>query len=134
MIVTGEHVARFVSRRLDFPLCPPYTTLGIERDGLLMGGVILNQFEGADVHLTAAGSLWTPAFMHAVGYYIFDQLGCARFTMKTEDEEVVKYAKRLGGEVEGILRDHFGQGRDAVIIGVLKNAYRFYRKAETEQG
>jgi len=46
-------------------------------------------------------------------------------TITTEKPEVVEYAKRLGGEVEGRLRDHFGEGRDATIIGILKKDWRF---------
>ena len=133
MIVTGEHVARFVSQRIGVALCPPYTTLGLERDGLLVGGVVLNCWEGADIHLSAAGSHWTPGFMRAVGQYIFGQLGCLRFTMETEQPEVAEYAKRLGGVVEGRLRDHFGEGRDAIIIGVLKKDYAYYRQSVTER-
>jgi len=132
-IVTGEHVARFVSQRIGVALCPPYTTLGLERDGLLVGGAVFNCWEGADVHVTVAGSGWNRAFLRAVGEYVFQQMGCLRFTMETEKPEVAEYARRLGGEVEGRLRDHFGAGRDAIIIGVLKKDYAYYRQRETER-
>lgn len=114
-------------------LCPPYTALGLERDGVLVGGVVFNVFEGADVHITAAGTGWTRGFLRAVGDYVFRQLGCLRFTMETEKPEVAEYAKRLGGEVEGRLRDHFGEGRDAIIIGVLKKDFVYYRQRTTER-
>lgn len=133
MIVTGNHVAQFVSQRLGFALCPPFTALGLERDGALVGGVIFNQFEGADVHVSAAGSCWTRGFLRAVGAYVFDQLGCLRMTFTTEQPDVAEYAKRLGGEVEGVLRDHYGEGRGGVIIGVLKKDYAYYRHSETER-
>lgn len=133
MIVTGEHVAQFVSQRIGVALCPPYTTLGLERDGLLVGGCIFNCWEGADVHVTAAGSHWTPGFLRSIGEYVFEQMGCLRFTMETEKPEVAEYAKRLGGVVEGRLRNHFGEGRDAIIIGVLKKDYAYYRQDVTER-
>src|SRR3546814_7683930 len=38
-------IARFVSDRLGFAVCPPYTTLGIEREGEIVGGVIFNRSE-----------------------------------------------------------------------------------------
>jgi len=134
LIVTGDHVAQFVSQRLRFALCPPFTALGLERDGALVGGVIFNQFEGADVHVSAAGSCWTRGFLRAVGTYVFDQLGCLRMTFTTEQPDVAEYAKRLGGEVEGVLRDHYGEGRDGVIIGVLRKDWKFGNKRATERG
>jgi hypothetical protein len=38
---------------------------------------------------------------------------------------VVKLAIRLGGVIEGTMRDHFGEGRDGVIVGILAREYRF---------
>lgn len=125
MIVTDERVAAFVSDQLGFAVCPPFTALGIERDGEIVGGVIFHCFEGAAVHLTVAGKGWTPAFFRAVGRYAYQQLGCERITMTTERPDVAAYAERLGGKVEGALRSQFGPGRDATIIGILKAEYRF---------
>lgn len=127
MIVTDERVARFVSDRLGFALCPPYTAMGIERDNEVVAGVLFNQFEGADVHVTAAGSGWTLPFMRALGDYVYRQLGCERMTITTESETVAQYAERLGAMREGVLRNHFGKDRDAIIGGILMGDYRFNR-------
>lgn len=125
MIVTGEAVAQFVSERIGSALCPPYTTMGLMRDGQLVGGVVFNQFEGFDVHVTLAGERWTRTFIHAVGQYVFSQLGCLRLTATTEQDDVACYALRLGGEIEGRLRNHFGHGRDGIIIGILREDWRY---------
>lgn len=125
MIATDERVARFVSERLSFNPCPPYTVMGVERDGEIVGGVLFNCFEGADVHVTAAGSGWTKGFLIAVGDYAFGQLGCERMTITTEHESVARLAGRLGGKREGLLRSHFGKGRDGIIIGVLCDEYLY---------
>lgn len=125
MIVSDERVARFVSEQLGFAVCPPYTALGIERDGKIIAGVIFHCFEGPNVHFTAAGKGWTPGFMRAVGDYVFRQLGCLRMTATTEHDQVVKLACKLGGHVEGCMRDQFGEGRDGWIVGVLRNEYRY---------
>lgn len=127
MIVAGEGVAQFVSQRLGVALCPPYTAMGLVLDDLLVGGAIFNQFEGFDVHVSLAGSRWTRGFARAVGEYAFGQLGCLRMTATTEQPEVVDYAIRLGGEVEGRLRNHFGPGRDGVIIGILREDWKLGR-------
>lgn len=125
MIVCDERVAKFVSEAIGKGLVPPFTTMGIEKDGEVIAGVIFNVFEGKDVHVTVAGRGWNRAFFAEVGDYVFRQLGCERMTALTEQEKVVKIAVRLGGQVEGKLRNHFGVGRDAVLIGILKHEYRF---------
>lgn len=127
MIVANERVARFVSERLSMGLCPPYTTMGIERDGEIAGGVIFNCFEGANVHITVAGVGWTRGFLQAVGGYVFGQLGCERMTATTEQPAVVALACRLGGKVEGVMRNHFGPNRNATIVGILRDDWKYAR-------
>ncbi|MBO9580330.1 MAG: GNAT family N-acetyltransferase [Sphingobium sp.] len=130
MIVTDERVARFVSEKLGFGLCPPYSVVGIEVDGQIIGGVLLNFFEGADVHISVAGRGWGRDFLRRLGEYVFDQLGCLRATLITEQPAVISLGKKLGGEVEGCLRNHFGTGRDGTIIGILRENYRYGRLPE----
>ncbi len=125
MIVSGEAVARFVSVGLGIAHCPPYVAIGIERDGEIVAGVLFNHFEGADVHLSAYGKGWTRAFYRAIGTYVYDQLGCERMTVVTADDYVAKLAERLGGEREGIMRNHFGNGKDAILLGILREDYRY---------
>lgn len=125
MIATDERVARFVSGALGFWLCPPYTVMGIERDGTIVAGVIFHCFEGPAVHVTLAGSGWTRGFIEEVRRYVFDQLGCERITVTSEQSTVIAYALRLGGQIEGKLRNQFGRGRDGVIVGILRDEWRF---------
>lgn len=125
MIVSDERCARFVSERLGFGLCPPFTAMGIERDGEIVGAVVFNHFEGADVHVSVAGCGWTRAFLRAVGKYVFDTLACARMTAITADEITATFAERCGGQHEGVLRSHFGPGRDAFMAGILASEWKF---------
>lgn len=129
MIVSDERVARFVSERCGFGLCPPYVALGTESDGQIINGVVFSCFEGADVRVTIAGRGWTKSFLWAVGCYVFDQLGCERMSATTEQEPVVKLACKLGGQVEGLLRNHFGKGRDAHLVGILRSEWKFGKLA-----
>lgn len=128
MIVTDNRVAEFVSRKLGFGLCPPYTCAGIERDGEIIAGVILNCWEGADIQATAAGTGWTLGFMRALGEYVYGQLGCERMTFVTEQESVGRLAEKLGAKYEGTLRSHFGRGKDGLVYGVLRDEYRYLPK------
>lgn len=127
MIVGGETVARFVSDGIGFGLCPPYAAIGVSQHDQITGGVLLNCFEGADVNATAYGSGWSREFLQALGDFVYSHLGCERMTLTTEQPEVVKLACKLGGVVEGCLRSHFGKGRDGIIIGILKDEYRYLR-------
>ncbi|URQ76166.1 MAG: GNAT family N-acetyltransferase [Candidatus Ochrobactrum gambitense] len=123
MIVTDQRVSRFVSDVVGKGFVPPFTCMGIEKNGEIIAGVIFNVFEGNDVHFSAAGKGWTKGFLAEVGDYVFRQLKCERMTALTEQEKVMKLALRLGGQVEGKLRNHFGAGRDAILIGILKDDY-----------
>jgi len=125
MIVTDERAARFISERLGYSPCPPYSVMGIEHEGEIIGAVLFNQFEGAGVHVSAAGKGWTLPFMRALGDYVYRQLGCERMTLTTECEAVARYAERLGGKREGIIRSQFGPARDGIIVGVLKSEYLY---------
>lgn len=124
-IVEDERVAAFVFGALSAHLAAPYTCLGIEKDGQVIAGAVFNCFEGPDIHVTIAGHGWTRAFLATVGDYVFRVLGCERITAITEQPAVVRIGERLGGQIEGCLRNHFGPGRDGFIIGILKDEYRW---------
>jgi len=125
MIVSDERAARFVSDALGVGFCPPYTAMGVERGGELVGGVVFNCFEAADLHISVAGTGWTRGFLQAVGHYVYTTLGYERMTVVTEGEDVARLAERLGGRVEGRLRSHFGPGRDAIVVGILRDEWKY---------
>lgn len=125
MIVTDNRVVAFVAKECGVDFIPPWTCMGIERDGEIIGGVVFNVFEGADVHISVAGRGWTAGFLAEVGHYVFDVLKCQRITALTEQPSVVRLAERLGGQLEGLMRNHFGKGRDAFLVGILKEDWKF---------
>jgi RimJ/RimL family protein N-acetyltransferase len=125
IIVTDGRVAELVTRLTGKVFAPPFTCAGIEKDGEVIGGVIFNCYEETDIHVSVAGHGWTKGFLADIGNYCYNQLGCNRITSVTEDPKVVRIAERLGGKIEGCLRNHFGQGRDGFIVGILKDEYRF---------
>ncbi len=128
MIVTDERVARFVSEKTAKAFCPPYTVIGWEDDGEITCGFLFNVFEGSDCHVSVAGNKFPRALMKAIGDYAFNQLSALRCTVITEQKKVVELTERVGGVREGVLRNHFGKDRDGVIIGVLKEDYRFWKE------
>ena len=125
MIVTDERVVSFAEGVLGSKFVPPFTCIGIERDDRVVAAAVFNHFEGFDIHLTAAGQFWTRGFLRAVGLYVFGQLGCIRMTAITEQQAVIDFAVRIGGQVEGVMRNHFGPNRNGVVIGFLKEEWRY---------
>lgn len=124
-IVRDARVAEFVGGEIGVTFNPPLTCIGIEKNGSIIGGFVFNCYEGADIHISAAGKGATRGFLAEVGHYVYTVLGCERATVITENPRVVRLAEKLGGSVEGCLRSHFGPGRDGFIVGILKSEYNF---------
>lgn len=125
MIVDDERVALYVSGKTGVAFVPPFYAFGLELKGEIVAAALFNVFEGADVHVSIAGDRWTKGFIADIGNYVFNHLKCERMTGITEQPRVVRTIQRLGGEVEGLLRNHFGKGRDAFIVGILKEDWKF---------
>ena len=125
-IVSHDGVRSFIESALDLKLCPPCSFMGLEQDGRIIAAVAFNVFEGHDLHFSAAGCGWNKKFLSEVGRYVFDVLGCQRMTAVTESAEVARLAQRLGGQIEGCLRNHFGPDRNAYIVGILAKEYKFW--------
>ncbi len=125
IVAEDIRIVQLVSRMTGKVYSPPFTTVGIEKDGEIIGGVLFNCYEGEDIHVSIAGKGWTKGFLAEIGNYCFNQLGCYRITSVTEDPKVVRIGERLGGKIEGCLRGHFGEGRDGFIVGITRDEYRF---------
>lgn len=123
--VDDARVPRFVGAQVGSIIYPPFTCLGTERGGEIINGAVFNCFTGPACHVTIAGHGWTKGFLAEVGHYVFSTLRCERVTTITEQPKVVRIAERLGGEVEGLLRNQFGKGRDGFLLGILAADYRF---------
>ncbi len=124
-IVSDERVIRFVEVTCGRPIVPPYSCVGVERDGEIVTGVVFNHYTGCDVHVTVAGSAWPRGGMADLGDYVFSRLKCERMTIVTEQPKVVRLVERLGGQLEGLMRNHFGPGRDGFLAGILKSEWPF---------
>ncbi|GMB80543.1 hypothetical protein NN6n1_13250 [Shinella zoogloeoides] len=123
MIVRDIRVALKVGEIIGVEFSPPFTCLGIEKDGEIIGGAVFNVFEANDCHVSVAGTGFNRSFLAEVGHYVFTVLGKGRITVITEQPRIVRIAERLGGKVEGLMRSHFGRSRDAYLVGILKEDY-----------
>lgn len=124
-IVIDERVAVFVAQKCNAVITAPWTAVGLELAGEITAGVIFNGYSQADVNVTAAGSGWGKDVLREIGRYAFSTLKCERMTFLIEQSQVVEMSLRLGGAVEGVMRNHFGAGRDATVVGVLRSDWRF---------
>lgn len=114
-------VAKIVGARLDRVIVPPYTAMGVLRNGRLTGGIIFSNFNKYDIELTIAGINGAPkGYYKAVAIYIFAQLKCVRVTMtvRSKDLRTIAIARRFGFKIEGVKRRQFGDD-DGVIFGML---------------
>lgn len=125
-IISGGAVVQWVAARVGRPIELPATALGVAVDYRLIGGIVFSGYNGSDVEITVAGEprAWTPAFLKRVGEYVWQEMDCLRVTIRTEQPRVVDLAQRLGGQIEGRMRDFYGSGRDAFVIGVLRRDWR----------
>ena len=122
-----QRVAALMADALGIGFVPPFTTIGLERQGKLVGGCLFNNFNGYGIELTIVGpGCLSTGLFRAVSSYVFDQLGCARMTMTAQRKNAVhvRIAERLGFKVEGIMRGHFGDD-DGIVLGMLRSECRF---------
>lgn len=124
-VVRDARVAEFVGGEIGVVFSPPLTCLGVELNGKVVGGFVLNVYEGQDIHVSAAGKGATKGLLAELGHYVYTVLGCQRMTIITESPKVVRLAEKLGGQLEGMLRNHFAADRHAFVVGILKSEYRF---------
>ena len=124
-LVTDDRCKALVERALDGITLGPYACIGMEREGEVTAAFLFNGFTGYDAHATAAGSRLTRGFMVEVGRFAFDFLKLGRLTFTTDSPRVVSLNEKMGARIEGCLRDHFGPGRDGIIMGCLANEWRY---------
>lgn len=131
--ISDDRVVAFVAERTSIKVAPgQYSQLGIVQGGRVTAGVVFTHYSETDIALTVAAAhlgAFTKTFLTRLGVYVFGELGCARITFLTEQPRVVQLAIQLGAVVEGIKRNQFGEGRNAVLLGLLAADWKFREKA-----
>lgn len=102
-------------------------SIGFVRDNRLVGAAIFYNWreDVGDVEFGFAGvpdrSWVNRKAMAAIYQYAFGQLKCRRVTAYTKNPSAVRLLqKHLGFVHEGRLREHYADGSDAEVFGLLK--------------
>lgn len=125
-----QAVAHWVFRQIGMRLAAPYRAIGIisprmPADHALVGGVVLNGYNGANVDITLYGpGCFSRSFCRELSMHVFERLQCTRATARTRrDNAAMKnLLPRLGFRYEGTQRRYYGSRKadDAVVFGMLK--------------
>lgn len=121
-IVTDERVVRYVAEKGETVIFPPFTAMGLERDGRIVAGFVFNNLVARNIEVSVAGEGDRAArrLLRAVGAYVFGQLNCLRISITTRQSKVGDLALRLGGQPEGIRRNFYGKDDHAMLFGILR--------------
>ncbi|WP_324658517.1 GNAT family protein [Burkholderia thailandensis] len=127
----SDEVMRFVAERTGESHYDDYATIGLEKDGCIVAGVVFQGHNGPNVlmHFALEGSrhLITPAFIGAVFTYPFKVLRCNRVTglVRTDNHDAQRLDEHLGFVREGVMRAAASDGTGFILYGMLMPECRF---------
>lgn len=108
--------------------------IGQERDGEIVAVVVYDGFTNVDcnMHIASDGSKrWlTRELLVRAFAYPFIQLGMRRVTglVPADNEEALKFDLHLGFQLEGRCQEATPDGRDVIVLGMLKRNCRYIPK------
>lgn len=114
----------------------PCSTLGVLRDGALIGGLVFNNYhpEMGDIEISAAfttGAWFRPRTLRRVFAFPFDDLGCRRLTdhVPRKLKAARRFAEKAGFKLEGVKRGGFDGRQDLILYGMTRAECRFLKGA-----
>lgn len=115
-----RRVWEFVSARTGVPLSHTMKSLGIEKDGRIVAGVLYENWNGVNLWMHAAidpGESFTTKFVRYAFEYPFLELRARRLTVLVEESNraSLRLVSRLGFRVEARLAGAASDGGDALI-------------------
>ncbi len=133
-----ERVGRWVCERAGGQWKGCETAIGIEKDGHLVGGVVFDDFNGANInmHVASDGSrAWlNREFLWFVFYYPFVQLGVKRVTgiVPSNNLAARSFDEHIGFRLEATLKDAHPAGD--LLIYVMKPEYCRWLRVKDRHG
>lgn len=115
-------VADWAGGQLGVKFVQPYTTMGVIKDGALVGAAIFgDHYPNGNLELTYVGKgTLTRGVQDTILSYAFDYLSAARLTAKTarSNRLVCKLLPKAGFRYESTMKRYFGPTRadDAIVF------------------
>jgi RimJ/RimL family protein N-acetyltransferase len=120
-----------MAAKVDAPFFfPDAKGVGWESDGVLVGGVVFEQYNGLNIFMHVAiedGAVVTRKDLRIAFAYPFVHLGCKRITglVRADNARAQRFDEHLGFRQEGALRQAAADGTDMVVYGMLKEECRW---------
>ncbi len=123
-------VGDFVRHRLDLPARGAHHTMGVQRDGRIVAGVIYEDYTGHNLfmHVAADPGFWlSRAALHAFFAYPFVQLACQRVTgwLEASNAAAIALDEHLGFVHEATLKNAARDGGDVLLYVLRREDCRF---------
>lgn len=127
-IVSGPEVGEWVAARAGGKYhADSAQAIGLERDGVIIAGVIFERYNGVSlwVHVAIEGRL-TPSYLKAIFHYAFVVCDVEKVigTVSSGNLKAIKFDENLGFTEEGRIKDAAPEG-DIIIYTMTKSNCRF---------
>lgn len=136
MIDTSGHPAllHFANQVLEVSFVPEECRWigSVTEDMEIMGVVVYSRWTAHNCEMSVASvtpKFMTRAFLRKVFGYPFTELGLCRVTAVVEvaNTKALDMNHGLGFKDEGILRNWYGEGKDGVVMGMLKDECKWLK-------
>jgi len=125
-------VKAWLGNQLGLTFVEPCYAIGvINHKGLLTAAAVYTCYEERNVELSVAGRIGRHAAVD-IFYYAFNRLGCRRIsaTVHEKKQDVIRQAIGMGWKIEGRKREYYGEGEDAIILGMLRSECRVLQRGD----
>lgn len=129
-VINDSRTCRFVAEQTGSDDFYNYTSIGLERDGEIIAGVVYDNYSGSNVFLHFAGkdgARWcTHELLKMVFGYAFDGLGVKRVSgfVPVSNKTAVDFELHLGCKVEAVMKDAHPTG-DMLIMRMTRAECRW---------
>ena len=109
----------------------PCSAFGVLQDGMLVGGVVFNNYRKFDIHMSAAlDAPLTRQSLRTLCEYVFGQLNVRRVTSITgkKNRKARKALQVIGFTLEGTARHALDGVQDACVYGLIREHCKWINK------
>lgn len=118
-----DRVGPWVCERVDKRWVPGRgKTIGLEKDGVLVAGIMVEDYTGTScsMHVAGEGNWLTRDFIHFVFGYVFHQMNCNVVVgvLRSGNERAIKFDEKLG--FEELVRIDGAHADGALVIMTMR--------------